>query len=311
MQLKWLEDFVALAQTRSFSRAAELRHVTHPAFGRRIRALEDWAGTPLIERGSSPVQLTAAGHSLLEHAQQTSRTLTQARDELQGAAGRQQRSVTVATGRTLARTLVADWLRIIQPVLDAEQGELVVRTRSLAETQQMLARQEADFMLVYHHPLLAVQLSPRQYSHRTWMQDRLVPVSRCDAGGHPRHPLHADTPVPWLAYAPNLALGQLLSDHLANHPAAPRLRRVVDCDSADALLEYALQGAGVAWLPWSLAGAACRQGQLCVLQHAPSVTAPHPVADLAVEFEVRLYRPKRRLSTLAEAVWQASQTARA
>ena len=47
MQLKWLEDLVALAQTRSFSRAAELRHVTHPAFGRRIKALEDWAGAAL------------------------------------------------------------------------------------------------------------------------------------------------------------------------------------------------------------------------------------------------------------------------
>ena len=40
MHIKWLEDFITLAQTRSFSRAAELRHVTHPAFGRRIRALE-------------------------------------------------------------------------------------------------------------------------------------------------------------------------------------------------------------------------------------------------------------------------------
>ena len=40
MQIKWLEDFLMLAQERSFTRAAELRHVTHPAFGRRIRALE-------------------------------------------------------------------------------------------------------------------------------------------------------------------------------------------------------------------------------------------------------------------------------
>ena len=61
MQTLWLEDFIALAQTRSLSRAAELRHVTHPAFGRRIRALEAWAGTPLLERGGSPVRLTPAG----------------------------------------------------------------------------------------------------------------------------------------------------------------------------------------------------------------------------------------------------------
>ncbi|WP_241119334.1 helix-turn-helix domain-containing protein, partial [Achromobacter xylosoxidans] len=37
--LKLLEDLIALAQSGSFVRAAEARHVTHPAFGRRIRAL--------------------------------------------------------------------------------------------------------------------------------------------------------------------------------------------------------------------------------------------------------------------------------
>ena len=303
MQLKWLEDFVALADTRSFSRAAELRHVTHPAFGRRIKALEDWAGTPLLERGSSPVQLTAAGHSLLEHAQQTTHTLAHARDTLQREAGRQQCTVTVATGRTLARTLVADWLRQLQPLLESGQGEMVVRTRSLSETQLMLEQAEADFMLTYHHPLLAVRLNARQYSHRTLAQDKLVPLTRCDALGEPAHrwhPTQPGAPLPWLAYASHLALGRLLGDHLANHPQAPPLRRVVDCDSADALLEYTLQGLGVAWLPWSLAGAACRAGQLCVLGSEA----------LSVDFEVRLYRAKRPLSPLAEAIWQATQPGR-
>ena len=40
MHIKWLEDFITLAQTRSFSRAAELRHVTPP----RIRAAHPGAG---------------------------------------------------------------------------------------------------------------------------------------------------------------------------------------------------------------------------------------------------------------------------
>jgi DNA-binding transcriptional LysR family regulator len=196
MQLKWLEDFVALADTRSFSRAAELRHVTHPAFGRRIKALEDWAGTPLLERGCSPVQLTAAGHSLLEHAQQTTHTLAHARDTLQREAGRQQCTVTVATGRTLARTLVADWLRQLQPLLESGQGEMVVRTRSLSETQLMLEQAEADFMLTYHHPLLAVRLNARQYSHRTLAQDKLVPLARCDARASPPTAGTRPNPVP-------------------------------------------------------------------------------------------------------------------
>ena len=43
METKWLEDFVSLAETRSFSRSAQLRHVTQPAFSRRIQSLEAWA----------------------------------------------------------------------------------------------------------------------------------------------------------------------------------------------------------------------------------------------------------------------------
>ena len=68
MQFKWLEDWLALAATRSFKNAAEQRHVTAPAFGRRIRALEAWFGVPLFVRGSQPLHLTPAGEQLAQHA---------------------------------------------------------------------------------------------------------------------------------------------------------------------------------------------------------------------------------------------------
>ena len=64
METKWLEDFVSLAETRSFSRSAQLRHVTQPAFSRRIQALEAWAGTDLVDRSSYPTRLTPAGETL-------------------------------------------------------------------------------------------------------------------------------------------------------------------------------------------------------------------------------------------------------
>jgi len=50
MDTKWLEDFISLAETGSFSRSAEMRHVTQPAFSRRIQSLESWLGTDLIDR---------------------------------------------------------------------------------------------------------------------------------------------------------------------------------------------------------------------------------------------------------------------
>ncbi|PXW63626.1 regulatory helix-turn-helix LysR family protein [Methylobacterium sp. B4] len=55
MDLDWLTDFLALAELKTFSRAAEARNVTQPAFSRRIRALEVWVGTPLFVRAPQGV----------------------------------------------------------------------------------------------------------------------------------------------------------------------------------------------------------------------------------------------------------------
>ena len=63
MELKWLEDFLSLARTGSFSRSAEERHVTQPAFSRRIKSLEIWVGVPLVDRSSYPTHLTPAGQA--------------------------------------------------------------------------------------------------------------------------------------------------------------------------------------------------------------------------------------------------------
>lgn len=296
MQLKWLEDFLVLVQERSFTRAAELRHVTHPAFGRRIRALEAWAGTPLIAPGSGPVRLTPAGEAFRDTAEQLIRTLAQSHEELQAVAGRQARSVTLATGRTLARTIVADWL--VRPCSVLQTSELRIITRTLEETVAMLQRGEVSFALVYHHAAIAVGLDARQFSHRTVAHDRLVPVTRADAQGRPLHRLAADLPngtrVPYLAYSHSMALGRLVEDHLTQHPLAPRLRRCIDCDSADANYEYVLKGLGLAWMPWSMVRGDYQAGRLAV--------AGEP--ELEVHFDVRLYRPKRHLGAAAEQFWR-------
>jgi DNA-binding transcriptional LysR family regulator len=68
MDTKWLEDFISLAETSSFSRSAQLRHVTQPAFSRRIQSLEAWAGVALVDRSSYPTRLTPAGTAFYTQA---------------------------------------------------------------------------------------------------------------------------------------------------------------------------------------------------------------------------------------------------
>ena len=292
MQIKWLEDFIMLAQERSFTRAAELRHVTHPAFGRRIRALEAWTGTPLVTPGSSPVRLTPAGEAFLETCGLMTRTLAQSHEELQTIAGLQAQTITLATGRTLARTIVADWLLRLGPLL--QTSPLTVFTRTLHETVSMLEQDEIHFSLIYHHPAIAVRLDARQFSHVHIASDRLVPVSRANAAGQALHSFAAPGSVPYLAYPHRMALGRLVEDHLSQNPDAPRLQCILECDSADAQYEYVHKGLGVAWLPWSMAHADCKARRLALAGSR----------NMEVRFDVRMYRPKRRLTPAAEEFWR-------
>jgi DNA-binding transcriptional LysR family regulator len=66
-----MEYFVAVAEERSFSRAAQVLHVTQPALSQQVRALETQLGAPLLERLQRGVRLTAAGRAYLPHAQAT------------------------------------------------------------------------------------------------------------------------------------------------------------------------------------------------------------------------------------------------
>ena len=90
-----------------------------------------------------------------------------------------------------------------------------------------------------------------------------------------------------------LALGRLVEDLLAHHPLAAHLKRLVECDSPDANYEYVRKGLGVSWLPWSVVHADVKSGLL----------APAGGKGLEVKFDVRMFRPKRRLSALAESLW--------
>lgn len=296
MQTAWLEDLVALSETRSFSRAAERRHLTQPAFGRRIRSLEQWAGTQLVLRSRAPVALTPAGDRLVQYAIEAVQAMAQARDDLKGLHTGSREAVTLVAGRTLARTIAADWLARVRRKTAA--ADIRVRTGSMAETLKWLEQGEADFMIAYHHPVIALRLSSAQFLQRTLAHDKLVAMARPGFVAPPGEPAAAK-PVPYLAYSEKLALGRLVRDHLINHAQAPRLAQVIESDSADALLEYALKGLGVAWLPWSLAVGASRTGQL----------VPFGGKSLQIGFEVRVARPKRRLGPVAESMWAAVDSA--
>ena len=76
--LRRLQYFVAVAQERNFTRAAERLHVAQPALSRQVRLLEQELGVELLYRTTHEFELTEAGEFLLEHGP----ALLSAADEL-------------------------------------------------------------------------------------------------------------------------------------------------------------------------------------------------------------------------------------
>ncbi|MCD0503873.1 LysR family transcriptional regulator [Bordetella petrii] len=296
--LKLLEDLIALAQTGSFVRAAELRHVTHPAFGRRIRALEAWAGAPLVHRQRVPVTLTPQGEALLKAATQVVERMGQVRQRIRSASATDAAILRIGTGRSLARTLVADWiarLRHRRPRVLTEGTQVELSTGMTQDMAAKLEQGKVDMMCCYEHPALSLQLSPGRYRYMTLATDKLVPVSQCDARGRPRYALRESGPgAPLITYAGGLAMERIVGDRLENMPYA--LAPFTRIDSLDAAHGVVLKGLGVAWLPWSMVAGDCRRGILAALGGRSE----------EINFEVRLYRSRATLSDLAEAAWEAT-----
>jgi DNA-binding transcriptional LysR family regulator len=68
MELRHLRYFVAVAEERNFTRAAERLHIAQPPLSRQMQQLEETLGVELIEKGSRPLRLTEAGQFFLAHA---------------------------------------------------------------------------------------------------------------------------------------------------------------------------------------------------------------------------------------------------
>nr|WP_266100060.1 MULTISPECIES: LysR family transcriptional regulator [unclassified Halomonas] len=92
-----MQAFLAVAETQSFSRAAEQLHLTQPAVSKRIATLEDLLGTRLFDRIGRRIALTEAGNVLLPKAQRILFTVEDSRRALANLSGQVGGKLTLAT----------------------------------------------------------------------------------------------------------------------------------------------------------------------------------------------------------------------
>lgn len=297
METKWLEDFVSLAETRSFSRSAQLRHVTQPAFSRRIQALEAWAGIDLVDRSAYPTRLTPAGETLHGQALEVLSTLQSARNLMRSHRASGQDVVEFAVPHTMAFTFFPHWL------MDLRRRFGSIKTRLIAlnvhDAVLRLTEGGCDLLIAYHHASHPLQLSPDRYEMISLGQETLAAYAKADGEGQPMFRLGASGPVPLLAYAAGAYIGHMVEQIIRQMSTPPNLETVFETDMAEGLKAMALEGHGLAFLP----GSSVRK-ELKARRLVPA--APPGVGELTME--VRMYRERpdvaRHSKVAAQALWE-------
>lgn len=262
MESKWLHDFVALAEQGNFSKAADVRFVTQPAFSRRIRSLENWLGVALVCRDRYPMALTEAGESFLEQARLLLSQIYGTRDQLRQSQ-HEHSSVNFVAQPSLAVTFFPGWIHSLRPQL----GNSLIRlnTGHYHDAIEQFMSGSVDFLLCFSGDDASPMLNRPEVERRVVGQDRLVLVSAVDDTGHPLHGLSADTPLPLLLYPPTSFLGALIQRKclpaLGEQPCLPV------CENAlgEGLKALVLQGDGASILPASLVREELEQGRLVEL----------------------------------------------
>lgn len=260
MDLNLLQDFVCLARTLNFTRAAEERNITQSAFSRRIKALEVWSGAALIDRTSYPAKLSAAGELLLPVAKQVVAQLLQTRDDLRSRDSGGRRFHGIAAPHAIS-------INHLAPILHRlEQDIPALRTRVMSDNLhaccQMLSESACEFMVCYRHRHVPFILDEQMFERLDIGTERLLPVAAPSPGDRPEWSLPGSrsTPIPYIAYEKGSFLGAVV-DHLLSRRRTAL--EVLHLDAfAEALKSLTIAGAGVAWLPERSAAQALESGDL-------------------------------------------------
>ncbi len=285
METKWLEDFVSLAETRSFSRSAQLRHVTQPAFSRRIQSLEAWAGTDLVDRSSYPTRLTPAGETLYDQSLEMLQSLQTTRAMLRGHSSAGQDFIEFAVPHTLAFTFFPAWVSSLRDSFGPIKSRLIAL--NVHDAVMRLVEGSCDLLIAYHHQSQPFQFDSERYEMVSLGEEIVAPYSRADVNGLAQFQLpgRQDHPLPYLGYAPGAYLGLVVDTLLKDAGTAMHLDRVYETDMAEGLKAMALEGHGIAFLPQSAIRKEIKAKKL--------VSAVSPLMPpLQVKLEIRAYRER-------------------
>ncbi len=299
MEIRWLEDFIALARTRHFSRAADEQHVTQPTFSRRIKLLEDEMKVTLIDRNTLPLSLTPAGNVFLQSAELITRQLRDAKERCQEIRKQEESQISFVTTQTLFLSFYKEWL---EPFCDSINLDMDVNMKSsawvAADFVNALAEKQCDLMLCFWHPAINFvrSLDEENYEYLVIAQETLIPYSATDEDGQAKYSLPGSRrkPLPLISYTENSFLQPVIQHHLQRQREVPQLQTLNENLHSVSVKAMVKEGFGIGWLPQRLMSDNLEYGKVALAGEK----------QWHIPLEIRLYKSRFNQNPNLVAFWQ-------
>lgn len=296
MEVKWIEDFLYLSEFGSFAKAAEARHITQPAFGRRIKQLEEWVGVDLVNRDTYPSSLTNAGLRFLQYAEELKKQIEYARLETIKKDDNNKSIITFHTQHVLSEYVVN---KIIRTNVDIFKNTMIrVQPDHLHNAVQKFLNERAGFLIGYSFNAVRLYIPNLEVKATIIGHDSLIPVVALDKKGLPRYKDIKNTTVPLLSYPSEAFFAQVLDKNDSLEQCCCNFKIVYENAVTHSLKSMALSGYGVAWLPAGFVKRDIKAGRLAVFSKN---VRPVPA-------EIKLYHfHSEELNPDIEALWNKMQ----
>ena len=256
MRLDWIEDIIAVLDAGSIGKGAARRHVSQPAFSRRLRAVEEALGVELFDRQGRPAVARPGVAELGPRLRAAAQEIRQLRVDLRLAAGREASGVVIAAQHSLTTSMAAGIVeRLSGPHFS---GGVRLRSANRDACAAMLMAGEADIALLHRLRGEQVVDRPSEVEIADFAMESFLPVAirreadRIDGGE-----------LRLIAYPGEVFLGRVFASEIAPYlPEGLRLRPRAETALTPAALQLAIEGTGTAWLPRAIAREALSGGRL-------------------------------------------------
>ena len=163
-----LRVFCAVAETKSFSKASEVIHLTQPAVSLQIQAMEELYETRLFDRSGNSINLTPAGEILYKRAKEILALYAEAQQNISEITGAIKGSLSIGASSTIGNYLLPHIIAAFKKKVPQVNISLVVsNTKTITER---LNAGEIDIALVEG------DVSKQRFSVETLISDELVVI---------------------------------------------------------------------------------------------------------------------------------------